>query len=355
MRAVTPLDQERRRNPPIALSHASESFEVVVRRTGDKSCSVAIESEAKPHPLLYSAKNAPLSVLEPLRVCLASDFDRVKATEREDSLLRVIECIAIAKRKPVRSQAQITHSATLYTDLSRALEDFIEKKGVRGMASMMTLTEITPKIIQVHFPVRALACAVMLRFQEHYESPFFRGKTFTRGEFRAWYPSNSSPVNEFSYYFDWSGFNFPSKTLEAFTSGGFRSLHSGERALLGLLKPYQARGDFYVIGTSGDASVARNRDTIDHEIRHGLFSTDKIYRRESLRIIKGANLSPIRRFLKDSGYHPSVFRDEYQAYLGGDLRELSERVGGGFDASVYQAEHDALSKLQEERLKAQRG
>ena len=71
-------------------------------------------------------------------------------------------------------------------------------------------------IYHVSFPNQYLLAATFLRFQEHYESPKFRGRIFDWEEFMDWYAEQKG---KFSYLQDWSGFNLPSPVFEPFRSG----------------------------------------------------------------------------------------------------------------------------------------
>jgi hypothetical protein len=146
----------------------------------------------------------------------------------------------------------------------------------------------------------------MMRFQEHYESPKFRGKVFTREEFEDWYAATRGT---FTYYADWGGFNFPSRVLGPFKGGAFDPLTEKEQALLELVRKH-AKGDSYVIGCiKGDAQ------TLAHECVHGLFAIFPKYRKDVLAAIARHPTELLRKKLGRMGYHPDVFDDEINAYL----------------------------------------
>jgi hypothetical protein len=74
--------------------------------------------------------------------------------------------------------------------------------------------------------------STFLRFQEHYESPFFKGKYFTLDEFKEWYiktSPNGKKSGKFTYYTDWGGFNIPSYILKPFYNGAFNPLSENEK------------------------------------------------------------------------------------------------------------------------------
>lgn len=149
-----------------------------------------------------------------------------------------------------------------------------------------------------------------MRFQEHYESPKFRGKIFSVEEYMDWY---AEECGKFSYLEDWEGFNIPSKILRPFYNGLFDPLTKKEKALLGLFKKMQ--GKFYIIGT-----VEGSKDFIGllrHEFVHGLFYMVRQYRRDVLDYFRTHDISDLVKALADirGGYNASVFLDEANAYV----------------------------------------
>lgn len=148
-----------------------------------------------------------------------------------------------------------------------------------------------------------------LRFQEHYESPFWADKIFTKGQFKQWY---SQTYGADTYRLDWSGFNFPSSVLRPFKDGLFDPLTDGEKTIISLLK-YRT-DDFYVIGSNTD-------DVLSHELCHALYHSNADYR-ESVNQIIDKNKKALTKafnYLLSLGYHQKVLYDEVQAYvLDGD-------------------------------------
>src|SRR5512138_554281 len=86
---------------------------------------------------------------------------------------------------------------------------------------MMTKTKIADRIFVVRFDTLYELASTFLRFQEHYESPRFRNRIFSLEEFMDWY---AEKTGAFTYFTDWSGFNVPSSTFEAFYRGKFNPL-----------------------------------------------------------------------------------------------------------------------------------
>ena len=72
-----------------------------------------------------------------------------------------------------------------------------------------TLKEIKPRIYLLTFDNAYDLALHFLRFQEYYENPVWRDKTFTILEFMEWYSKEYSKTKTFSYMEDWCGFNIP--------------------------------------------------------------------------------------------------------------------------------------------------
>lgn len=169
------------------------------------------------------------------------------------------------------------------------------------------INSVIGSVYLVQFPDQKTLASTMLRFQEHYESPYFRGTFFSREDFEKWYIEKKG---SFSYLEDWSGFNVPSTVFEPFWSGKFVPLSSEETDLLGAVEKLPK--PFYLIATSENPV----HSTLRHEIAHGLYATNPDYRAEVYTHLEGCQLSPIHRMLADgAGYHPAVWLDECHAYL----------------------------------------
>lgn len=196
---------------------------------------------------------------------------------------------------------------------------------------------LTPHIYLLSFDTQHDLTSTFLRFQEHYESPRFKGEVFTLDEFQDWYIKNSPngiKTGEFTYHSDWNGFNIPSHILKPFYEGKFDPLSSDEQAILELFKDHSHV--FYVIGVHKESN---NPDALlEHEIAHGLFTTNEEYRKEVLEALSQFDIEPIKEELRNKGgYHEDVLVDEVHAYsLGTKLKtpiplELSQSIRSIFD------------------------
>ncbi|MDP4008857.1 MAG: ABC transporter ATP-binding protein [bacterium] len=156
--------------------------------------------------------------------------------------------------------------------------------------------------------------SIFLRFQEHYESPRFRGEIFSLEEFTLWYIQTSPggmASGKFTYYTDWNGFNIPSYVLKPFYEGKFSPLSEQEEVLLHIFE--NEAEPFYIIG------IHKALEHVDrllvHEIAHGLFYTNKQYRGDVLRVLSQFDLEPLKEELRlKAGYHEEVLHDEIHAY-----------------------------------------
>lgn len=192
----------------------------------------------------------------------------------------------------------------------------------------MKIIELFPNIFHIHFSTRLLLTSTFLRFQEHYESPEFRGKIFSLEEYKKWYISVSPKGKEtgkFTYYEDWSGFNIPGYILEPFFEGKFNPLSLEEQHFLKMFEHMRGKY-FYIIGTFGDE---KGIDVLEHEIAHGFFATNENYKEKVLQTISKLPLNSrknMEKYLSSSGgYHPSVFDDEIHAYLLTNFNKLVEK------------------------------
>lgn len=206
------------------------------------------------------------------------------------------------------------------------------------------LKEIIPKVYHIEFSKQVDVTSSLLRFQEHYESPKFRGKIFSLDEYIAWYRTTRKK-GRFTYFTDWSGYNFPSKVLKPFKDGRFGPLSLREKAILESL---DLKDNFYVIGTFKSGKKKDDFMIKKHEIAHALFYLDKNYRKSVLKVLETVDKKPIFKFLKNAGYHPGVFLDEAHAFLLVDSKELKE---DGIKLAPYRKTIKDLEKLFNQAIK----
>lgn len=146
--------------------------------------------------------------------------------------------------------------------------------------------------------------STFMRFQEYYESPKFADKIFSWEEFMDWY---AGKYGNFTYLQDRSGFNIPREILTPFYRGEFNPLTKKEKLFLRRFK--NVRGAFYIIGT-----IQNKEGYLEHELVHGLYYIDIIYRIKVQEALRMFDTYPIRRALMNLGYGKSTLRDEINAY-----------------------------------------
>jgi hypothetical protein len=183
----------------------------------------------------------------------------------------------------------------------------------------MKLKEIKPNTYVVDFETREELLKSFIRFQEYYESPEFKDKVFTVKEYSEWYMKTEGKET-FTYYSDWSGCNVPSYVFDFFRSGKMNPLSEQEQNLLDMLP---TSGKFYVIGTFDGGAEG----VIEHELCHSLFYSDENYKNESLELLSKYKdeLSEVKSWILNMGYHESVLLDEVQAYVSASTDDLIEK------------------------------
>lgn len=169
-------------------------------------------------------------------------------------------------------------------------------------------TEVIKKIFVLEFENQTDLASTFLRFQEHYESPEFKGKFFSLDEYKAWY---TQIKGGFTYYTDWGGFNIPSYVLKPFYEGKFNPLTLEENQILELFR--NTKEPFYIIGLyKNNENIESN---LNHEIAHGLFYTEPEYKNKVLKILEKYNFDELKNWLSSlGGYHENVLLDEVYAY-----------------------------------------
>jgi hypothetical protein len=168
------------------------------------------------------------------------------------------------------------------------------------------------------------------RYQEFYESPYkeIRGKYFTLEQYMDLYRIKNKK-EFFTYPGDWSGYNIPSdklwKALDTFSKHGRSEYDEIMSSIIHSCENYPLRSGksrvkkWYLLGAdSFDSS------TMDHEIAHGLYYTNKEYRQNCdslISEIKKKDYVKMKKDLIKIGYADDVkiIDDEIQAYMSTGL------------------------------------
>ena len=175
-----------------------------------------------------------------------------------------------------------------------------------------------------------------LRFQEHYESPGFKGTVFSWAQYVAWY---KRARGAFSYADDWGGFNFPGVVLAPFRAGAFDPLTRRERALLAALAAVGPQD--YVIGTHDE-----DPEALAHELAHAFWHLDPAYRARAQAILAGGDYRRQQaRLALGEGYDPMVYDDEIQACaIDGDVACAPDAARCGALRALFASTQARLSR-----------
>lgn len=199
--------------------------------------------------------------------------------------------------------------------------------------------EIKPNIYCVLVDDNYDRAMLFCRYQEFYESQYkkFRGKPFTWMEYMRFY-KNAWKKDVFTYPEDWSGYNIPCHKLQQahhqfcgeteyddvmndiyfHCSTDSKNKNGGKHA------------DWYLIGAS-----SKDLRTLDHEIAHALYFTNKNYKKDINKLIKGIkpiHYDKLKKKLIKMGYvsDKKIIDDEIQAFMstglynGMDTKELKK-------------------------------
>jgi hypothetical protein len=190
------------------------------------------------------------------------------------------------------------------------------------------VVEVKPRIYCVTVDDDYDRAMLFCRYQEFYESPYkkFRGKPFTWMEYMRFYKS-AWKKRIFTYPEDWSGYNIPGNVVQKANHIFCKDTEYDEImndiyfycAIDSQNKNDGTRCDWYLIGAS-----SKDLKTMDHEIAHGLYFTNKEYKQKMK-----DNLSSIPKKVRDKidkklikmGYvdDRKILDDESQAFLSTGL------------------------------------
>jgi len=195
------------------------------------------------------------------------------------------------------------------------------------------IKEVKPNVFAVIISNQYDRAMLFCRAQEYYESPNkkFRGKDFSMWDYMKWYSSEYG--RGFSYGTDWGGFNIPFDVMWKCYENQ-NNLPDWETPYDGYMWEILVQIDnirdenkkCYVIGAENTIG-----DTFQHEICHGLYSTNKQYKQmvdEVTETIEWQDYLKFEKNLLDMGYTAGVIPDEIQAYLafGHDYQKFNKGV-----------------------------
>jgi len=192
------------------------------------------------------------------------------------------------------------------------------------------IKEVKPHIFSVVIPDHYDRAMTFCRVQEYYESPNpkFRGKSFNMWDYIKWYSKEYG--RGFTYASDWSGFNIPLEVAYNCYDGNYDMYTPYDEIMEKIVfQIYEMNGDScngYIIGSENTKG-----DTFKHEICHGLYHTNKEYKKlakKNIKLIKKEHYEKFKYNLLDMGYTKKVIDDEIQAYLmyGWDCQKFGDGV-----------------------------
>lgn len=181
---------------------------------------------------------------------------------------------------------------------------------------MLKITEVTPEICHFKFKDDEDLILHFIRFAEFYEcenEKLFR-KKFTLDEALDYYRQ----TKKINYFNNFTAFNVPVSMISRMAGEYKDALTPMEALIIATINDLRAKTGNnvkYVIGTSGDDDDV---DEIQHELCHGFYYTDKVYKLQMDSITRNLPkrvTQELHKFLKKEGYHQTVWDDEIQAYM----------------------------------------
>jgi len=179
------------------------------------------------------------------------------------------------------------------------------------------IKEVKPHIFSVVIEDNYDRAMTFCRVQEYYESPNpkFRGKSFNMWDYIKWYSKEYG--KGFTYASDWSGFNIPLEVAYNCYDKNYDMYTPYDEVMEKITHQiYEMNGDScdgYIIGSENTKG-----DTFQHEVCHGLYHTNKVYKKlakKNIKLLKKEHYEEFKKNLLDMGYTNKVIDDEIQAYL----------------------------------------
>lgn len=187
------------------------------------------------------------------------------------------------------------------------------------MSFNISVSEIFPKCIHLHFETQYEVASSMMRLQEFYESPYenIKGKHFTVEEYMDAY---ATAMGNFTYTSDWTGFNIPGNVVteffEMFNDLFDKEIHLKETIDKAKKKAKIKDEHFYLIASYVDK--IEGKDVIKHELCHAMYYLNPEYSTrmdDNIMNIPEVELELLFKGLISQGYTKEVVLDEIQAYF----------------------------------------
>jgi len=205
-------------------------------------------------------------------------------------------------------------------------------KNIRKILDQIELFEVYPRIFALVIKDDKLRARVFLRYQEFYESDSdsFRGKGFKWKDYIDFYKEKTKK-DYFSYHEDFAGYNVPCDTIESCIAK-IPDLNVYDMIMFSVvdtIKKIVGSDKYYLIGI--DQSNGEDPSLIYHEVAHGLWFSDPIYKSKMTRVINNMDERVKNQMLKKIqgyGYGDNVYDDELQAYMSTGLGSEMKWIRG---------------------------
>ena len=203
-------------------------------------------------------------------------------------------------------------------------------KNIKNILSQIELFEMYPKIYALVIKDDRLRARVFMRYQEFYESDSdsFRGQGFKWHDYVKFYKEKTKN-DYFSYHEDWAGYNIPCTSIESCIAK-IPDINYYDLIMFSVVDTIREKvgnDNYYLIGI--DQSTGDDPSLIFHEVAHGLWFVNPIYRAKQSRNIENMNSNvrnTVAKKITGMGYGQNVVDDEIQAYLSTGIGDNMTRI-----------------------------
>jgi len=204
--------------------------------------------------------------------------------------------------------------------------------------------EVLPKVFYFNFKYSIDIGLTFWRYQEYYESRYFKGKIMSLVDFI--HSSAKKNNQEFDYFGKWEGFNIPNWVVKEV----FNKIKDKNKYDYFIKNVYdtciEKYNQFYFISL-----FYKSEETLLHELAHGLYTTNVKYKKDINQILNSVPKKYIKIWSKGllkHGYNKCVHKDEIQAYLvAGQSSDLNFKNDNKYRFLV----RDVFNKYSKNRVK----
>jgi len=205
------------------------------------------------------------------------------------------------------------------------------------------VTEIIEGLYHLEFPNLYLMNATLIRFQEYYESPKFKGKAFDLEDFMDWYADREG---KFDYFETIEGMNFPIQMMDDMGKTVDCPFERKEGLVWDYFENDSIYEDGYIIATAKTSMMGAKA----HEIAHGMYYLIPAYRREITKamnrtLIYKSAVKTLQKALSPNCYHRSMYKDECHAHLIDGIRAVDMDAFTGIGREVFKELSRGLRKI----------